>query len=191
MSLSADVVNEALQLIGYDGPAVTGAAPNFDTSTAGQAAAELYAPAVAAVARMHSWDFARTSAVLTLTGNTPPFPWTFEYAFPENCVQVWQLVRPMADVLTPFDPTPQEWVRAANIVDGVQVSVIWANLANASLIFNGDPVESAWDPLFRAAVVRYLGSEFAVALLGKPDLSMSLFEQVGTLTQLGATRADN
>ena len=33
---STDIVNEALQLIGDDGPPVTGVAPNFNSSTAGK-----------------------------------------------------------------------------------------------------------------------------------------------------------
>jgi hypothetical protein len=185
MTVSADLVNESLQLIGFDGPPVTGTAPNFDTSTAGQSAALIYAPSIAAVARMNNWDFARTTVALVLTGNPAPFPWSFEYAFPANCVQIWQIIPPsLAD---PLNPVPTNWVRGA-----IQnsISVIWANLANAVAVFNGNPIETTWDPIFRSTVVRYLAAEFAIGLLGKPDLAQSLFEEVGTMVQLGAARVD-
>jgi hypothetical protein len=188
LSESSAVVNEALYLIGFDGPAVTGAAPNFDSSTAGQAAATLYATAVEAVARMHAWDFARTSSILSLTGNLAPFPWAYEYNFPANCVQVWQLAP--ASLCDANNPYPINWLRGAAVVNSVMSSVIWSDTPNAQAIFNGNPIESAWDPLFRADVVRYLASEFSIALLGKPDLAQGLMGQVGEMTQVGASRSD-
>lgn len=188
MSLSSNVVNEALQLIGFDGNAVTGSAPTFDTSTAGQSAALFYNDSIAAVTRLHQWDFARTTAPLVLSGNPAPFPWSYEFIYPEDCVQLWQVTpQTIADV---NNPAPSDWVRGVNIIGSIQQSVIWTNVSLAQAIYAGSPTPASWDPVFRANVILYLASRFAVSLLGKPDLAQSLFEQVGTMTQIGSTRSD-
>ena len=188
MSISADVVNEALNLCGYNGPTVVGTAPNFDTSTAGIAAANLYGPAVQAVTRMSAWDFSRTTKALTLTGNPAPYPWSYEFFYPSDAVQIWQ-VTPQTTT-DPNNPTPSDWLRGVSIVSNVQQSVIWTNISGAQAIYGGTPRENSWDSLFKAALVRYLAAEFAIALLGKPDLANSLFEQVGAMTQIGSSRSD-
>lgn len=185
---STQVVNEALGLIGFDGPAVTGASPNFDSSTAGKAAALYYVPAVSAVARMHGWDFARTVQTMALSGNTAPFPWAYEFRYPANCAQFLEIAPPTnAD---PNNPAPYDKARGTSIIGGIQVSVIWANISPAVGIFTATPVESTWDGLFEADVIRYLASQFAMSNLGKPDAAEQYFQAVGALTQTGASRSD-
>ena len=185
---AAQVINEALGLIGYDGPAITGVSPSFDSSTAGKAAAIYYIPAVTAVSRMHGWDFARTAAALALSGNIAPFPWAYEFLYPSNCAQFLEISPPtIADV---NNPVPYDKARGVSIVAGNQVSVIWANISPAVGIFTGLPVESTWDGLFEADVIRYLASQFAMSNLGKPDTAQSYFEAVGTVTQIGSARSD-
>src|ERR1700677_654651 len=88
------IANQAILLIGDNQPKVVGQAPSFDNSAAGQALQVWYAPTVATVARQFSWDFARKTVALTLTGNTPPNPaWTYEYIYP-GTIELWQLVPP-------------------------------------------------------------------------------------------------
>ena len=185
---SNSVVNEALNAIGYDGPAVTGTAPSFDSSTPGQIAANVYAPSVAAVARSHGWAFTRTAASLTTTGNAAPFPWSYEYTYPANCVDLWQVTP--ASLTDPYNPIPVDWARGIALVSSVQTSVIWTNVQNAHAVYNGNPLESTWDPLFHQAVVNYLAYRFAVANLGKPDLCQMYIEQFGQMAQVAATRDD-
>src|ERR1700761_3301085 len=90
------IVNQAIILIGDYQPPVTGLAPNFDSSVAGKAAAQLYGLCVRAVGRQFGWDFARNQVSLTLTGNSAPLGYSFEYAYPmfggAVAVQVWQIV---------------------------------------------------------------------------------------------------
>jgi len=185
---TADIVNESLNLIGYDGPPVTGAAPNFDTSTAGQAAAKLYAPAWQAVVRMNTWDCVRATEVMTLTGNPAPYPWSYEYYTP-NGFQIWQ-VMPQA-LADPNNPTPSDWIKGVSVVNNVQQSVIWTNISGAQAVYAYGPLlPQSWDALLRACVVRYLAAEFAVSLLGKPDLAQSLFSEVAAMVQVSAMRTD-
>jgi hypothetical protein len=184
--LSTDIVNEALQLIGDDGPPVTGVAPNFDSSTAGKAAAKVYQPCVAAIAKQFAWPFTRQNAALTLTRNTAPFPWEYEYVYPSAAIEIWQLAPPsLADA---NDPAPITWAIGNAVVSGTQSKVIWSNLQNANAIYNGMPAESTWDAGFRGAVVRMLASELAMALAGKPDTSQMLFEQGGVFMNTSMER---
>jgi hypothetical protein len=187
-STSQDVANEALSLIGYDGFPISGPAPNFDGSAPGQIAQRTYPYAVAAVGRLNAWSFPRTSAALVVTGNVAPFPWSYEYGFPANCIDVWQLSP--TSLVDPNTPLPITWARGISIVSAVQVSVLWSNLSPARAIFNGNPLESTWDPLFRETVVRYLAAEFAVAGLGKPDLMAAYVEQWRQLVPAAVERTD-
>ena len=182
---SNDIVNQALQMMGNNAPTVTGNAPTFDTSPAGKAAALLYAPCVAYVARQFEWDFARTTVALTPSGNAAPAPWTQEYLYPPAAVQIWQL-KP-ATLADPNDPLPTNWVRGNVLVTGTQTSVIWTDVASAVAIYNDNPGPNVWDPGFREAVVRLLASEFAIALAGRPDTSLVLFQTAGQVG--GAARS--
>ena len=183
---STDIVNQAIMFFGDDQPLVTGVAPTFDSSPAGVAASKCYAPCVATVARQFGWDMARNTVALTLSGNTAPFPWEYEYLYPTNGIQVWQL---MPATLTDMNnPLPVNWSVANDEVEGVQTKVILTNQATASAVYNNNPSENVWDPLFREAVVRLLASEMAMAIGGKPDLSEALLQSGGAFETLGEGR---
>lgn len=186
MATSTDVANEAIQLIGDNQPPVTGVAPNFDTSPAGVALSYLYTPCVQAVARRFGWDFARNTVTLTLTGNTAPFPWQYEYQYPSNGVEIWQLLPPSNP--DPNNPLPLNWDVANTVVNSAQTRVIHTNVAGAQAVYNNAPSEATWDSLFRAAVVRLLASELAIALAGKPDTSQMQFEGAQAFETAGETR---
>src|ERR1041385_1722918 len=174
---STDIANQALQLIGDNETSVTGLYPNFNSYSkfaAGIALNLLYGTAIQAVLRQHSWDFARAEAPLVLSGNTAPSEWLYEYLYPNNAVQVWQL-KPTT-LIDPNNPIPIRWVRANTVVSGNQVSVIWTNLTNAIAIFNDNPLESTWPADFQQAVIRLLASELATALAGRPDTAQMMME---------------
>jgi hypothetical protein len=185
---SNDIANQAIFLIGDNTPKVTGFAPTFDNSTAGIALQELYAPAVATVARQWQWDLARNTVALTLTGNPAPAGWTYEYAYPSNGIELWQLrTAALADA---NNPLPVTWNVGNAVVDGTQAKVIWTNLASAVAIYNNNPSEATWDPLFREAVVRLLASELAMALFGRPDTQQSLLDSGAAFESVGEGRPD-
>lgn len=183
---SNNVVNQALQMMGDNTPSVTGNAPNFDTSPAGQAAAALYAPCVATIARQFEWDFSRSTIALVPSGNAAPYPWGSEYIYPANGIQVWQ-VMPISDP-DPNDPIPVNFVEANALVNGTQVRVIHTNQAPAQAVYNNNPNENTWSSDFREAVVRLLASELAMALSGKPDFSQSMLESAASFQSVGAGR---
>lgn len=168
---SNDIANEAIQLIGDNQPSVTGIAPNFDSSPAGVALSRLYTPCVQAVGRQFGWDFARSTVALTLSGNAAPFPWAYEYLYPTNGIEVWQVAP--ASLTDPNNPLPINWDVANAVVSGAQARVVHSNVASAQAIYNNMPNEATWDSLFRATVVRLLASELAIALVSKPETAQT------------------
>ena len=189
MALTSNIVaNQALQLSGNNQPLVTGSAPNFDSSPSGIILSYLYPWAVRTVGRQFNWDFSRTTAPLTATGNTPPFPWVNEYTYPSNAVQIWQLLPPAVSDVN--DPLPINWIVANNLVASVQTKVIQTNLASASAVYDNLPQESVWDPGFQEAVVRLLASELAMGKDGRPDLAQQYYESSAQISGFMQGRRD-
>lgn len=174
---SNDIVNQAINLIGDNQPRVQGQWPTFDSSTAGIALQALYGPCVATIQRQFEWDASRNIIALVATGNTPPFPWAFEYGYPSNGIELWEIMPASGD---PTDPVPYDKLVGNTLVLNVQQRVIWTNLANAVAIYNNNPTEATWDAGFREAVVRLLASELAMAVAGKPDLTQVMLESGGS-----------
>src|ERR1700678_2264414 len=104
---SNSIANSSLQMIGDNIPPVSGNAPTFDASPAGLALQKLYAPAVATVQRQWGWDQSRNTVALTATGNVAPLGWTYEYAYPSNGIEVWQLSPPTLSDAN--NPLPVNW----------------------------------------------------------------------------------
>jgi hypothetical protein len=188
MTTSTDIVNQAIQLMGAKESPVTGTYPNFDSSPAGTAANALYGPTVQTVARQFGWDFSRNTAVLVLSGNAAPFPWTYEYLYPTGGLQIRQILP--ASVLDANNPLPVTWEVANNSVNGTVKKVIQTNQAGAYAVFTNNPPESLWDPLFREAVARLLASELAMALAARPDAMVALQESAIGFTSMGIERRD-
>lgn len=182
------VANQAIQLIGDNQPPVSGQNPTFDVSTAGVALQKLYGPCVQTVGRQFGWDFARKTVALTLSGNTAPAGYAFEYLYPTNGVEVWQLEP--ATFTDPNNPQPVNWNVGNAVVSSAQAKVIWTDLASARATFNNNPIEALWDPLFREAVVRLLASELAMAIAGRPDTAQSYLESGAAFESIGEGRPD-
>jgi len=189
MVTSNDIANQAIQLIGDNTPPVTGYAPTFDSSTAGQALARLYYPAVQTVLRQFSWDFARTQVTLSLTSNTSIIGYQYEYVYPPSAITVLALV-PSGSRFDADNPLPLNWTVTNNIVNGVQTKVIQANEPNALAICTNAPTENTWDALFRETVVRLLASELAMAIMARPDTSESMLQSGASFESLGEGRPD-
>lgn len=167
---SNDIANQAIQLIGDNQPAVTGQNPMWDSSPAGVALRYLYGPCVATVQRRFAWDASRRVVALVPSGNVGPFflgQFTQEYLYPSNGIEVW-LVQP-ATLTDVNDPLPLNFSAGNTLVNGVQKKVLWTSVASAVGVYNNNPSEDTWDPLFREAVVRMLASELAEAVAGRPD----------------------
>jgi hypothetical protein len=185
---STIIANNAIQLIGDNQAPVTGSAPNFDSSDAGKALQQIYAPTVATVMRQFGWDFARNTQPLVATGNAAPFPWEYEWLYPANALEVLQ-VAPTA-LVDPNNPLPVNWSVGNDVVGGTQVKVIFTNLSPALVVYNNGPQESTWDSLFAEAVVRLLASKLAMAISGKPDTAAAELQSGGAFEQIAEQRMD-
>jgi hypothetical protein len=187
MTTATDIVNEALQLVGDNLAPVTGALPNFDTSAAGVAAKYLYTPTVQAVGRRFGWDFSRNVATLAVTTNVPPWPWTYEYIYPASGIQIRQLMPP-TPLVDPNNPLPVNSEIGNTLVGGTPTKVIWCDIQNAKARITNTPNENLWDPLFRDAVVRLLGSALATATAGRPETARDLIDTYAQVEALGEAR---
>lgn len=185
---SNSIANQAIQYIGDNQPAVTGEAPTFDNSTAGKALQKFYAPVVATVQRQWGWDASRNTVTLTLSGNPAPYGWLYEYLYPTNGIQVWQVLDPANTDAN--NPLPVNWNEANTQVANVQKKVIQTNVQNAKAVFNNNPGPDIWDPLFREAVVRLLASVCGMAIAGKPDTAQALLESGGAFENLAESRGN-
>lgn len=188
MVTSADITNRALQQIAAEAT-VAGLVPNLTGGGASSGAANiLYNSVVLLLLREQDWEFARTSIALTASGNVPLAPWQFEYLYPADCVKVRQVV-PFDQ--SGFDPQPVPWSVADRINGPSPVKVIGCNVANAQLIYTTSNVtENEWDSMFTEAMVRTLGSELAMALGGRPDVSRVKLGEAGSILQ-GASGKDS
>ena len=186
---SNSVANEAIQLIGDNQPAVSGSAPNFDTSPAGLALAQIYVPTVQALQREYGWDASRRVVALTLSGNAGPYVGglTFEYLYPSNGIEIWE-VQPQVPV-DKNDPLPYQKVVGNTLVTGVQTKVIWTDLASAYATYNNNPNESTWDAGFVEAVVRALADKLAIAIASKPETSALMAQTSQRAVEINKTRA--
>jgi hypothetical protein len=185
---SNDILNEAIQYIGDNQPPVTGQAPTFDSSPAGVAGSKFYTAVVQTVARQFAWDFSRNTFPLVLSGNPATDPFLYEYLYPSNAIQIWQLKAP--SLSDPNNPLPVNWQVANTLVNNVQTKVIQTNLQNAVAVMNNNPSESVWDAGFREAVVRLLSSVMAMALAGKPDAAQAYLDSAGQFEQVAEARGN-
>jgi len=183
---STDIANQAILYMGGNQPPVTGLAPTFDNSTAGKALQVLYAPCVATVQRQFGWDASRRLVTLALSGNPGNVLWPYEYLYPANGIQIWQLVPSV--ITDPNNPLPTTYSVGNTLVGGVQTKVIWSSLQNAMANYNNNPTEAVWDAAFREAVVRLLASELAMAIAGKPDASQGYLQSGGAFEKIAEER---
>ena len=183
---ATDIVNQAILYIGDNQKPVTGSYPNFDSSVAGVVASILYAPCVQTVMKQYGWDFGRTVKALTASGNAAPLPWSQEYLYPADGLEIRQLLPP--SLSDPNNPAPIEWTIANVLVSAVPTKIIWTNQATASAVYSNFPPPSVWDVGFREAVARLLASEMAMAISGKPDVSEKTLESAGAFEGAGEAR---
>ena len=184
-STAVSLVNRALQEIAARAT-VTGTNPTFDGSAAGKAAGILYTPAVEMLLREQDWEFSRITATLVTSGVPVLYPWTYSYLYPSDCMKIRSVV-PVTWILN--DPQPVRWSEQSWPVGGLNVRTILCNVPAAVLVYSTNNVtEVQFDPLFEEALVRFLASELAMALGGRPDYSRVKLEESGSLVQSGAGR---
>lgn len=186
-----DVCNIALKEIGNQSQ-ISSIQPS-DGTPAGNAASEFYTPKIQMLLRAAPWDFARKTAPLTQlkatvvngvaqTTNLPPTPFSFEYAWPSDCIKA-RFLLPTPSVSgglsqplmtgTSIDPNTGTYstktpfvVATDNDSGGNPIKVILTNLQNAQLVYTADLSQypDLWESLFLSGATAFLASYFINAL---------------------------
>ena len=175
---SVTVTNEALQFIASQ-KRITSLS---DGSPAAQAASVLYTPTVELLLRELDPDFARYTLALTpATVTSSTVPWTYAYAYPNDCLRLRQVRPPgsgtgaLSDI---NDPSPVLANVGFALNSSTPVKVILTDQQNALGVYTTSLVtEAQWDSVFQDAVVRRLANPLAMALSGRPDFAKTILEQ--------------
>lgn len=175
---TATIVNSALEQIASQARI----ALLTDGTPEANAAQTVYAPTVDLMLRELDPDFARFTATLVAAAGVPPYPWSFQYAYPSNCLRLRQ-VRPVT--YDPFDPQPIRANVAVATVSAVLTKVVFTNQASALAVYTtSDTTEAQWDAVFADAVIRRLANPLAMAIAGRPDFAREILE---TSSRVAAT----
>lgn len=200
MTDAVALVNQALGQINSRAGTVTSISPPAPPNNlAAQTAAALYQQQVNSIFRAANWNCARRQGDLTLlkarigapenpsgTLPQPPYPWLFEYAYPNDCLKV-RFVMPLpgmptagqaplmtnggvnygmgADTRMPFVPAID------TDANGNQIRVILTNACKAQAIYTGriDNVD-LWDDQLKNAVVGALAAWFCIPVTGSDKM---------------------
>lgn len=170
------VVNRALVEIAQGVPLASGnPGSNFDGSPNGVYAAQLYAGAVQMLLRQQDYEFSRGFVNLVASGNPPAPGWAYSYTYPAAATRIRQILPAGAD---PNDPQPVRW----NVGDDGTTVVIWTNVPGALACITTAVVDEAdWDSMFTEQMVRYLGSQLAIPVAGRPDFSEKMLDWSGKI----------
>lgn len=185
MATDTDICNRALALA-IARYTLTGTPPAFDSSAAAIACGLLYTPAWQMCIRQENPEFSRRGVTLTLVSGPAPYPYSFVYLYPADCLKVRSLVPVTWDQ---NNPTPIRWTVSTTNISGVPTEIIFADVPSAGLTYSSSNVTVAeWDAIFQEAVVRFLASQLTLALAGRPDLSRTLLGQAGNILQSSEDR---
>jgi hypothetical protein len=208
MTSSVDITNRALQAIGTRSTI----ASMTEGSNESNNASLCYASTRQELIRSAPWNFATATATLALlksapgTTETPAWPasgvwstaypppgWSYEYAYPADCLQARKLVGnympgqggatplfPLAvSSALPFWDLPGQRFQVTSDLDANNnpMTVVLANVDQAILCYLRDiTIEDIWDPLFCNAMVQALAGKLALALTGDKGLAEQRFK---------------
>lgn len=202
MTLSAaspeDVVNIALARIGYK----QYIANIFEGSPAADAALDVYAQTRDELLRDGEWGFAQSNIVLILlkqapvggysppvawdpTINPPP-PWTYEYAYPSDCLKL-RNVKSSPLFVRNYDPQPRGF--AVEYDATIPGKAIMTNVAAAIGVYTAQVTSPLlWEADFIEAVAAALGRRLAPVLMGMDAVKLAAADEAAETVQSESTQ---
>lgn len=162
-----DIVNMSLDAIGWPGHI----AWIYEGSPAARVALEIYGTVRDTLLEQGDWPFAMAEVLLVTNGQTPPSSWSFEYAYPSDCLRM-RYVRPgpLTGGTINYDPQPQLFRPYFDIRTAPPARAILSNLSSAVLIYNAKVTNPAsWDAGFTSALVSALAAKMAFMLPQSAD----------------------
>lgn len=191
MSSQVEIANLALSVIGTRS---TISSLSESSAEARQVSLQ-YSPALDALLAAAFWNFARRQVSLTLlkdgTLSPPddvPLPWTYEYAYPDDCVTARYILPLFQTSSTGLPGTPASQplntgqpVRFLISSDldpnGNQTKVILTNQPAANLVYTSRVTNpNLYDSQFTLALAALIGSRVAIPLSGDKALARMAFE---------------
>ena len=210
MPAQVDICNRSLSVIGTRSTiaSMTEATPEA------QACTIHFQAACRALLRLAPWSFARYQTNLALVSaagntpenpnNTPPFPpapWSYEYAWPQDCVRLRHVKPPYyppgstaensglvlmpgfygAPMTMPFglgNERPSYQIGLDYDASGNQIKVILSYIESAIIVYTAlvdNP--NLWDDEFSEAMVFMLASHLVGALIGDKQMDKALYEK--------------
>lgn len=196
----ADVVNLALQRIGY-----VGRIGNiYEGSAAAKAALDVYSQTRDAKLREGDWPFASRTIAATLLksapvggyippngwnpATNPPQPWKYEYTYPDDCLEL-RACKPAAYFVPNFQPQAYLFAIANDANYSPARRVILSNVADALLIYTAQVTNPAtWPPDFVEAFADTLGKLLAPELMKSLEMAKAEAGQEAVNTAQAQTR---
>lgn len=136
----------------------------------------LYDPYRKALLTMNKWSFATITAPLTLTTDTPPTGWAYEYKYPQGCLKAIEINKGSGTV----PDIPYKAGATYNESSGVHQRVIWTNQEQASLVYVRDVTNpSFFTPLFSLTLAHYMGITLSRLLSKSTRTPTEMFQLAG------------
>lgn len=194
LSSAADVVNAALDRIGYK----KNIGSLYDGSEQSQAALAVYGQTRDYILRNFDWGFAEQDMSLTLLKTAPVggystdrpwdiatdpiLPWIYEYEYPGDdptMLKLRSLRR--ATVVPEFDPSAILYRIANDNSFTPSKKVILTNLKDAIAVYTGQVTDpTLWEPGFTEALVTNLGRRLAPVLANMEAAKMEAQDEAIT-----------
>ena len=194
-SSAVDIANLALSAMGTR----SSIASLTEGSTESRALNQHYQQARAGIMTGVHWNFARKQAQLALLkdatqGQAVPVPWTYEYAYPADCLQ-GRYILPQLQANTSGVPGafPVQSVASGPVyfiiatdtdANGNDQQVILTNQQQAIFVYTKDITnEGLFSPDFVTAFYYYLASRACKQLTGDKQLAVDLFKMADQITR--------
>lgn len=183
-----DVVNEALLAVGWR--RLIG--DIYEGSPASRAALEVYGRTRDELLAQGDWPFARREVALGTNGQTPPSPWTSEYAYPSDCLRV-RTVRPgpLTGGSRENDPRPVLYSVWNDHRANPSARAILCAESDAVLVYTGKVTNPAvWEPGFLMALIAELAKKLTPKLAPAAD-RMRLMAVYAAAAKAGGEAVDD
>lgn len=178
----ADVVNLALQRIGYPGRVSN----LYDGSEAAKDALDIYGQTRDQMLREGDWPFASRSGIAALlksapvggyfppnawTTAYPAQPWKFSYTYPDDCLEL-RACKPQVYFVPNFSPQSYVFSIANDAGYSPARRVVLSNVENAMLIYTAQVTNPAtWPPDFVEGLAAALGQRLTPGLMKSLDMT--------------------
>lgn len=195
MTTTTDIANRVIQTIGLQ-KRISGLTQD---SAEAQAVALSFGPILDWCLGLTNWNFARATAILTMTKGPPPAnpaawtpiypapPWLYEYSLPTDFIRAWYMTNNTVNGPT-WIGEPKRFVLGVSVVALAQQQVLLTNEPAATLIYTtriNDP--NLWRWYFERLFVMALARAICMALSGDSrlyqELSTDLEQQINIAVQ--------